>query len=93
MNEELNFEAYLNISPDRFNIYLLDKKKLKNIYFKEIQIINKNNKVDYNLLISFLDENIFKIEKFTGKFIKSIFLVIENNRILNLNIDIKKKKL
>ncbi len=91
MNEELNFEAYLNISPDRFNIYLLDKIKLKNIYYKEIQIVNNNNKVDYNLLTSFLDQNIFKIEKLIGKFLKNIIIIIENNRILNLTLGIKKK--
>ena len=39
----------------------------------------------------FLDENIFKIEKLIGKFIKNITLIIENENVLTFNIGIKKK--
>ena len=39
----------------------------------------------------FLDKNIFKIEKLTGNFLKSISVIIENHNILNFSIGIKKK--
>ena len=93
MTEELNFEAYLSISQNKFGIYLLDKTNLKNIYKEEIYIENDSNLIDYNILNTFLNKNIFKIEKLIGYFLKNIFLIIENNQILNFSIGIKKKKL
>ena len=91
MTEELSFEAYLSISKKKFGIYLLDKKNLKNIYKQELDIENDTDLIDRNLLSSFLDKNIFKIEKLIGNFLKNIIIIIENNQILNISIGIKKK--
>ena len=91
MTEELSFEAYLGISRKKFEIYLLDKKNLKNIYKEELQIENDTDLIDYNVLITFLDSNIFKIEKLIGKFLKNITIIIDNHQILNSSIGIKKK--
>ena len=91
MIEELSLDAYLSISQKKFEIYLLDKKNLKNIYKKEFHFENDTDQIDYNLLADFLDKNIFKIEKLTGIFLKSISLIIENYNILNFSIGIKKK--
>tara|TARA_B100001057_G_scaffold185103_1_gene185808 strand:- start:259 stop:963 length:705 start_codon:yes stop_codon:yes gene_type:complete len=90
MTEKLNFEVYLSISKKKFGIYLLDKINLKNIYKEELYMENGKNLIDYNILNTFLDKNIFKIEKLIGHFLKNIFLIIENNQILNLSIGIKK---
>ena len=90
MTEKLNFEVYLSISKKKFGIYLLDKINLKNIYKEEIFIENDRNIIDYNILNTFLDKNIFKIEKLIGYFLKNIFLIIENNQILNFSIGLKK---
>ena len=92
MTEELSFEAYLSLSQNKFQIYLLDKKSLKNIYKEEVYLENTSDLIDYNLLHSFLDKNIFKIEKLIGKFLRSIIVVIDNNQTLNCSIGIKKKK-
>ena len=91
MTEELSFEAYLGLSQNKFQIYLLDKKSLKNIYKEEVYLENTSDLIDYNLLHSFLDKNIFKIEKLIGKFLRSIVVVIENSQTLNCSIGIKKK--
>ena len=91
MTEELNFEAYLIISQKKFEIYLLDKKNLKNIFKEEIQFEIFTELIDYNLLSNFLNKNIFKIEKLIGKFLKNIFVIIENNKVLNSSLGIKKK--
>ena len=91
MIEELSLDAYLSISQKKFEIYLLDKKNLKNIYKKEFHFENDTDQIDYYLLGDFLDKNIFKIEKLTGNFLKSISLIIENYNILNFSIGIKKK--
>ena len=91
MTEELPFEVYLIILKDKYQIYLLNKKNLKNIYKEEIHTENNIDLIDYNLLSSFLDKHIFKIEKLIGSFLKTIVLVIENSQILNCSIGIKRK--
>ena len=91
MTEELNFEAYLSISQNKYEIYLFDKENLKNIYKEEILLENNTDLIDYNLLSNFLDKNILKIEKLAGCFLKTSILVIQNKQILNFSIGIKKK--
>ncbi len=91
MNKDLELEYYLCISPDKFGIYLFDKKNLINLYKEEL-FIDKNSKfLNLDNLKKFLDNNIFKIEKLSGKFVENIFLIFENEKILNLEIGIKKK--
>ncbi|MDC0046953.1 hypothetical protein OAJ20_04925, partial [Candidatus Pelagibacter sp.] len=71
MTEENNLETYLSISPKRYGIYLIDKYKLDILYQSEEKI--NDDLIDFNSLSKFLDNNIFKIEKFTEKFIKNIY--------------------
>ncbi len=91
MIEETDFETYLNISPYKFGIYLFEKKNFKNLYKKEIIIKDKYDSLDSDALLNFLDENIFKIEKQIGKFIKNICITIESKEIFNLEVGIKTK--
>ena len=93
MNKENELQYYLSVSPNKYGIYLFDTKNLSNLYKEEI-IINQDSKfLNLNILKKFLDNNIFKIEKLSGKFVKNIFLIFENEKILNLEFGIKKKKL
>ena len=48
MNKE-ELENYLSISPDKFGIYLFDKKNLKNLYKEELILNEYNNSLDLNL--------------------------------------------
>jgi len=91
MTDESNFEVYLSLSQKKFEIYLLDKKSLKNIYKEEVYLENDSDLIDCNFLHSFLDKNIFKIEKLIGTFLRSIVVIIENDQTLNCSIGIKKK--
>ena len=93
MNDKLEFETYLNISLNKYEIYLFDVRNFKNIYKDEFIITNVNETANYSSLKQFLDNNVFKIEKLIGKFVKNIFLIIDNKEIFNLHIGIKKKKL
>ena len=91
MNKEIDFEIYLIISYGKFEIFLFDIKKYKNIYQEEFKFRNVSEKLDFNLLNDFLENNIFKIEKLAGNFVNNINIVIENKSILTSNISIKKK--
>tara|TARA_Y100001958_G_C20874342_1_gene307266 strand:- start:250 stop:531 length:282 start_codon:yes stop_codon:yes gene_type:complete len=93
MIKELELETYLYISSSEFGIYLLDTQKLINLYENKIEIKNKDNVINLNVLKDFLEDNIFKIEKLIGRFIKDISLIIENDKVINVNLCIKKKKL
>ena len=90
MNEILEFETYLSISQTKFGIYLFDTKNKYNLYEKEISL-QKTNFINYSQLKQFLDNNVFKIEKLIGKFIENIFIIIDDENILNTQIGIKQK--
>ena len=91
MNKEIDFETYLIISYGKFEIFLLDNKNHKNIYQEEFKFRDVSEKLDFNLLNDFLENNIFKIEKLAGNFVNNINIVIENKSILTSNMSIKKK--
>ena len=86
MIEEKNFQSYLYISKNKYQIFVYDQINLKNLYNQEVNI---KNGIDSESLSKFLDENIYKIEKTISNFIKNIILIIEDNQILNINIAIK----
>mgnify|MGYP001251778125 CR=1 FL=1 len=91
MNKERELENYLSISPNKFGIYLFDKKNLKNLYKKELILNESNNSINLGILKKFLDKNVFEIEKLSGEFVENIFFVFEDNKIFNVDIGIKKK--
>ena len=91
MIEELDTQTYLCILPNEFRIYLFDKKNLKNLYKDELIVSENFNSNNRNILKKFLDQNIYKIEKLSGKFIENIFIILENEQIFELQMGIKKK--
>ena len=91
MAEELDLETFISISPKEFGIYLFDIKSRKNLYSKELKLDNDNYSIEFKNLDLFLADNIFKIEKLAGKFIKNITLIIEHREISNINFSIKRK--
>ena len=91
MIEDFDFETYLYISKDKFQIFVFNKKKLKNLYSQELKIDHQFDFKDFNILLNFLDKNIYKIEKLIGNFIKNIILIVENDRNLKVNIGVKNK--
>jgi hypothetical protein len=88
MIEEIDFETFLYISKNKYQIFVYDKNNSKNLYKNEIKTTNK---IEPNNLSKFLDENIFKIEKIINNFIRNIILIIEDDQIFNVAISIKKK--
>ena len=91
MNKEQDFENYLSISPNKLGLYLFDSKNLTNLYREELVINESIISLDYSKLKKFLDNNIFKIEKYSGKFVENIYVVLEDREVFNLEVGIKKK--
>ena len=88
MIENSDFETFLYISKNKYQIFVYDKNNLKNLYNEEIE---NSNEIELNILSKFLDENIYKIEKMTNNFIRNIILIIDDDEVLNVGISIKKK--
>ena len=77
-------------SKKNFIIYFFDKQKLKTLYYQKLEL-EKTNDLDLDNLNNFLNQNIFKIEKLVENFVKNIFVYLETEDILNINISLKKK--
>jgi hypothetical protein len=88
MTQETDFETFLFISKNKYQIFVYDKDNLKNLYNEEIKI---NDEIELDNLSNFLDENIYKIEKKINNFIRNIILIIEDDKVLEIGISIKKK--
>ena len=88
MIEETDFETFLYISKNKYQIFVYDKNNLKNLYEAELKI---NDDIHLNLLSKFLDENIYKIEKMVSNFVRYIILIINDDKIFDISISIKKK--
>ncbi len=91
MTEETDFETYLYLSRNKFEIFLFDKKHIKNLFQETITFENNFNFLEFSELTKFLDKNIFKIEKLIGTFVKNIFLIIDNEGNFVIKLSNKKK--
>ena len=83
-------KTFIFISSNKLTILSLNEANKIN-YKKEAILKDQNKKFNLDLLIKFLNENIFKIEKELGEFIKVIYLIIENEEIFSVNLSIKNK--
>ena len=88
MIENSDFETFLYISRNKYQIFVYDKDNLKNLYNKEIK---NDDEIELNILSKFIDDNIYKIEKIIKNFIRNIILIIEDDRVLDIGISVKKK--
>ena len=88
MIENSDFETFLYISKSKYQIFVYDKNNLKNLYSEEI---GHSDEIELNTLSKFLDDNIYKIEKKIKNFIRNIILIVEDDKILEIGISLKKK--
>jgi hypothetical protein len=88
MIENSDFETFLYISKNKYQIFVYDKNNLKNLYDEELK---NDNEIELNILSKFLDDNIYKIEKILKNFIRSIILILEDDKVLDIGISLKKK--
>ena len=89
MDEDLNFEAYLLISPKKLIISVLTDLNEK-IFEKELKIDHNEKKLIFDELDIFLNENIFELEKKLKYFVKKIIIIIDLDEFLPIEISIKR---
>ena len=90
MKNKLENRIFLFLGINKFTIVALNSTD-ELVYKEEILTNNKSNQIDLNFLDNFLNENIFKIEKRLDEFIKSIFLIIDNQNVFSICLSIKNK--
>ena len=83
-------KTFIFVNSNKFIIISLNDANKIN-YKKESIFKDQNKKFDLDLFSKFLNENIFKIEKELGEFIKVVYLIIENEELFSLNLSIKNK--
>ncbi len=83
-------KTFIFINSNKFIIISLNEANKIN-YKKETIFKDQNKKFDLDLFSEFLNDNIFKIEKELGEFIKVIYLIIQNEEIFSVNLSIKNK--
>ena len=88
MIENSDFETFLYISKNKYQIFVYDKNNLKNLYYEEIE---NDDDIELNTLSKFIDDNVYKIEKMIKNFIRNIILIIEDDKVLEIGISLKKK--
>ena len=88
MIENSDFETFLYISKNKYQIFVYDKNNLKNLYYEEIE---SDGEIELNILSKFIDDNIYKIEKMIKNFIRNIILIIQDDKVLDIGISLKKK--
>ena len=88
MIENSDFETFLYISKNKYQIFVYDKNNLKKLYHEEI---GNNDEIELNILSKFIDDNIYKIEKMIKNFVRNIILVIQDDKVLDIGISLKKK--
>ena len=87
MIENSDFETFLYISKSKYQIFVYDKNNLKNLYNEEVE---SSDEIELNILSQFLDDNIYKIEKMIKNFIRNIILIVEDDKVLDIGISLKK---
>ncbi|WP_435165390.1 hypothetical protein [Candidatus Pelagibacter bacterium nBUS_28] len=88
MIENSDFETFLYISKNKYQIFVYDKDNLKNLYNEEIE---NDDEVELNILSKFIDDNVYKIEKMIKDFIRNIIIIIEDDKVLDIGVSLKKK--
>ncbi len=89
MDANINFKTCLFLSSHKLIIGVYEKQSLKKVYNKEIQNNQNSTHLSYEFLNNFLEKNIYEIEKNFKDFVENIYLIIENDKFLTINISIK----
>ena len=90
MNNKNSLIAYLYTGDEKFSISV--KENFSDNSYEDNKNITNFSKDDYfNQLNIFLNSNIFKIEKIFKRFVNNIFLIIDKNEFVKIELSVKRK--
>ena len=89
---EKNYNIYLEFNYSNLNIAVFDKINDELEYYKEKSYKSyfNTNELNFENLDKLVEENIFKIEKLTKKFIRDVNLIIETPQSKSIKLSISK---
>ena len=88
MDNNQDFETYLFISPNKL-IISVNVDTSKKIYENELILKQDSNKLNFEILDNFLNNNIFKIENLLNDFVKKVFVIIDFDDFFSIELSIK----
>ena len=89
MKNDTEYKTFLFISLKKLILVVLDSDQ-KNIFKKELLIENFSNELNLNRINDFLGKYIFDIEKILKGFVNNIFLIIDHEDFLSIDVSLKK---
>tara|TARA_B100000963_G_scaffold161951_1_gene140837 strand:- start:4045 stop:4749 length:705 start_codon:yes stop_codon:yes gene_type:complete len=90
MINDKNIVTHLFISKEKFQISINDEIEFKNFYKKDLFVDNNEKKANLKILNSFLNENIYEIEKKFHIFIKNVNVILDCEEFSTVYLSIKK---
>ena len=90
MDREKNFETFLLIGINNFKISIKERDKSETIHEQKMNFENESNKLNYDKLEDFLNQNIFNIERSLNYYIKDIYVILDHEEFLSIRVSIKK---
>ena len=92
MKNNLDFQTFISVTPNKFILTVTDLKNeiLFEKVYKESQI-NDTKEINYIALGDFLKKNIIEAEKRLKKFIETVHLIIDYKNIYTVYFSIKNK--
>jgi hypothetical protein len=91
MKNNSDHKTFLSIDKNKLSIVVLNSDNNR-IYKKESFLKNSVSDLNFESLDSFLNENIFQIEKILNEFVNNIFLIIDHSDLFTIRLSIKEKK-
>ena len=91
MIDNSEIETYIYLSRKLFSIAVLKADGSKKIFYDDFFVKNSHNKINVVDLEKFLEKNILKIEKQIESFINQIYLILDNDLFLSIDVSIKEK--
>ena len=89
MSSKINFETYILINKKKFILCVINNTSFETIYVDEM-LLSNNNELKFEKLNEFLENNIFKVEKFLKSFVKDVYIILDNEEFFSVKMSIKK---
>ena len=89
MTDFSSYKSFLFISKKKFVLSIFQLENKEKIYEEETLVENNSNEIEFEKLDFFLENNIYKVEKIIGNFIKDIVIIYGLDDLFQVDVSIK----